>query len=99
MKIIKEIAIIFALIAVTYGAIGAQKSKKIVKIDVPETPLNDEDIEETHMFIRNDLNEEGALIDQKVLKDKKNGLLIIHMPAHYDKVESTTVFDLDSVST
>ena len=96
MKIIKEIVIISAMIVVTYGAIGAQSSKTI---NGPETPLNDDDIEETHVFIRNDLNEEGALVDQKVLRDKKNGLLIIHMPAHYDKVESTTIFDVDSVST
>ena len=101
LKILGYVAIILSLIAIisaiiSYAASG--QSKAIVEINVQTKPFDDEDIEETHVFIKNDFNEAGAQVDQKVVRDKKNGLLTIHMPAHYDKLESTTVFDVDSVS-
>merc|ERR1712038_484037 len=99
LKILGYVAIILSLVAIisamiSYAASG--QSKAIVEINVQTKPFDDEDIEETHVFIKNDFNEAGAQVDQKVVRDKKNGLLTIHMPAHYDKLESTTVFDVDS---
>jgi hypothetical protein len=53
---------------------------------------DDENVEETHLYI----NENGALVDQTLFRDKKNEILILSVPAHHDRVENQVVFDENS---
>jgi hypothetical protein len=45
--------------------------------------------EETHLYI----NEKGAYVDEKIIRDTKNELLVLHVPAHHDIVESRVILD------
>ena len=55
---------------------------------------DDENVEETHLYI----NENGAMVDETLFRDRKNEILILNVPAHHDRVENQVVFDENSVS-
>ena len=81
-KAVIAIAIISAMIHLTYGAIDSHK-----KVDI--------NAEETHLYI----NENGAPVDEKIIRDKTNEMLILDVPAHHDRMETKVILDEKSVST